>query len=59
MLLYDVSVYSATSIIQISFIGIATYTASMAIASSPGLLKGEGRPGIHCMCMRCYYSDSE
>ena len=35
--------------------------ASQTLTSSPGLLRGEGegRPGIHCMRMRCCYSDCE
>ena len=36
----------------------------LVMASSPGLViggrgEGERRPGIHCMCMRRYYSDFE
>ena len=36
-------------------------TRKCTLASSPGILrgKGEGRPGIHCMRICCYYSDFE
>ena len=38
---------------------LPSYKRELCASLVPGLLRGEGgRPGIHCMCMRCYYSDS-